>query len=148
MTIEGARLAAMEQADDRRETCHRPGPDAICAPAAPLGPDRGPDAVALWQVAPLAAGPGDEQHRVDHLAPSDHGRCPTTSGRIEQFGDQLPLLVGQGDRETHGCSITVGRVSSSGTIPPIRTAEFSYRPLDQHALAGPPSRAAASPMRI
>jgi len=47
------------------------------------------------------AGPRDEQHRVHHLSARDDRRRATAAGWIEQVGDELPLLVGEGDREAH-----------------------------------------------
>src|SRR5437660_11896243 len=84
------------------EARHRPLPDTVRPPPPPLGPDRGPGAVALGQVAPLAAGPADEQYRVDHLAARDDRRRPASTGRIEEVGHQLPLLAGPGDRAAPG----------------------------------------------
>jgi len=44
------------------------GPDAVLAPSPPLLPDGLPRRVAIRQVAPLDARPGEEQDRLDHLA--------------------------------------------------------------------------------
>jgi hypothetical protein len=53
----------------------------------------------------------DEQHRVDHLAARDDGwRAPAT-GRVEQVSHELPLPVGEGDREAHAVKIAAGYVS-------------------------------------
>jgi len=95
------RRAVVEEPHDHRQAGQRPGPDAVRTPAPPLGPDRRPGPVALGQVAPLTAGPGQEQDRLDHLVPGDLGRCTASTERVEQVGDQLPLLIGQHDRETH-----------------------------------------------
>jgi hypothetical protein len=71
----------------------------------------GPGAVVLGQVAPLDPGPPDEQHRVDHLTARDLGRRPAATGRVEQVGNQLPLLIGQGDREGHASTMRPVRVA-------------------------------------
>jgi hypothetical protein len=77
----GDRLTIVEHADDRREALHGPRPDAVRAPASPLGPDRRRGPVALGQGAPLAAGPPDEEERVDHLVPGHLGRRAAATGR-------------------------------------------------------------------
>jgi hypothetical protein len=53
--------------------------------------------------------------------------APAT-GPVEQVGDQLPLLVGEGDREAHRASTAAVCDSLSGTTPPVRTGEFGYKP--------------------
>src|SRR5207245_2729518 len=130
-------------ADDRAQpsetgqALNRRTPDTVRPPPPPLGPDRGPGAVALGQVAPLAAGPADEQYRVDHLAARDDRRRPASTERIEEVGHQLPLLVAQGDREAHGPRMAVPRVSSCGTNAAIRTGGFRLHALSLIAIRRP-----------
>ncbi len=76
----GGGLALMEHPHDGRQARHRRGPHPVRAPAAPLRPDRRPGPVALRQVPPPAAGPADEEHRVDHLAPGDDRRGAAACG--------------------------------------------------------------------
>lgn len=77
-------------------------------------PSRAGTMTMLRQVAPLDPSAGDEQHRLDHLAAQDDRRRAAPGGWVEQVGHQLPLLVGQGDREAHAGSLRAKRVSSCG----------------------------------
>ena len=43
-----------------------------------------------------------DERAPDVGAPGDLGRRTPSTRRVEQVSDQLPLLIGQGDREAHG----------------------------------------------
>jgi hypothetical protein len=75
----------------------------------------------------LAAGPADEQHGVDHLAPADRGRRAASTGRVEQVGDELPLLVGERGGLMPG-SLPAARDSSAVVKRAFRTGSIGYRP--------------------
>lgn len=105
------RLAAVEEPDEADQTGHRRRPHAVRPPAPPLLPDRAPRRIALGQVAPLAAGPGEEEHRVDHLPAVDPGRRTPAASWVEQVGDKAPLLVGERDAEGHARSVAGLRVT-------------------------------------
>jgi hypothetical protein len=80
-----------------------------------MGPDRRPGPVALGQVAPLTAGPGEEQDRLHHLAARDLGRRAAAAGRVEQVGDQLPLLSDKAIAKLMPAIVAARGVSFGGT---------------------------------
>jgi hypothetical protein len=81
--------------------------DPVRPSAAPLGPDRDLGrAVTLWKIAPLAAGPSDEQRGVD--LPGDEG-----SGRSSAPPDPLTPVV---SRPAGGSSMRIcGRPRPAAT---------------------------------
>jgi hypothetical protein len=73
----------------------RPRPSAVARPATELRPHPGPAPERLGQVAPLAAGLGDVQHRVHHRAQVLSVLAAPLAGRVEHRPQQRPLLIAQ-----------------------------------------------------
>jgi hypothetical protein len=79
-------------------------------------------------VAQLAAGPGQKQHRLGHLAPWDLRRRAAPIGRIEQVGANSRRSSVSAIAKLRPTSQAAGCVSSCGTSPAMRRGEFGYRP--------------------
>jgi hypothetical protein len=86
--------------------------------------------VAFGQVAPLAAGPGEEEHRVDHLPARDAGWRATSSGRIKKICDTVPLFVG------HLSSWHVDAPGSDTTHADSMILSSAIRPRIEHGGSG------------
>jgi hypothetical protein len=85
--------------------------------------------VAFGQVAPLAAGPGEEEHRVDHLPARDAGWRATSSGRIKKICDTVPLFVGH---LSSWHSMRPGAIRRT----PIQESSSATRPRIEHGGSG------------
>ena len=95
-------MSPVLDADEGCEPGHRAPPDAVLPPAPPLLPDRGPGRVAVRQVAPLAAGPSEEEDRIDHLAPIEARWRTPAALWIEEIPNKRPVLISQLDQRAHG----------------------------------------------
>ena|SRR5664279_2584862 len=96
-------------------------------PAPPLLPHCGPWRVAVGEVAPLAARPGEEQEGVHDLAPVIPGRAAPPVLRVEDVLDERPLGVRQLYEAARGCSLPPARDRFSGTEGLLRAGSFVHR---------------------
>ena len=137
------RLAVVEHADDRRETGHRPRPHAVRAPAPPLGPDRGPRRRSA-RAGSATGSPGGPMNSIaSTIWPArDDRRRAAPPGRVEQVGDELPLLIGEGRPARHGGPAAVPRYRDRSARPCARRRRRAC-PAACSARLGP-ARSAAS----
>jgi hypothetical protein len=118
-------LATVRDSDLPGQPIHGSRSDSALSPAQPLGPDRAPGPKSLGKVAPLTAGPTEEQHRIDHLSARDYRRA--TSVGLEEVPHQVPLVVVEADRVCHLPRVADASDTFSIISRSVRAQSFVYR---------------------